>query len=224
MVGGIPVHYRGGGENVVASYDYSDIAEGTGIKAFYALVVTGAGGANANILSDEPLYSLVIQYALADVSITTEAYVAYVDESFNLSPFNLPKIVNGTAYLTWTSTNQANTDPDQLGYWEIIISKVSGLDVTTVGSVTDTAASTSRSLHLQTFKIPLTKTHFKKDDILRLTIKGWAKCTETPDTHTRNFYFGTDPQNRDGANIKPSTDDPVTTTVTKLYIPFALDL
>jgi hypothetical protein len=70
--------------------------------------------------------------------------------------------------------------------------------------------------------IPLTETNFKIGDILRVTVEGWGK-EEAADS-TLEIGIGQDPINRDATRLKPSTDDPVSTTVTKIWIPFKIDL
>ena len=68
--------------------------------------------------------------------------------------------------------------------------------------------------------IVIPQTHYKKGEILRLTIEGWIK-KDGAGTSLGTVSF--DPQNRDGTLITPSTDTDVT-TISTFHCPFRLDL
>ena len=219
----VPKYFRKTGERAISSFDYYDIAEGTGIKSFYILKIW-EDGVEKNIISSQSIYSSSIEHSDGPDVVGT-SYTKTMDTDFDLSPFNLPKTIEGDAYISfsWWVTYTVSAAP--YWYYNIIVKKVSGGVETTMGSsssevigVASNGTATQTSL-----KIALANTHFKKGDILRVTFEGWAKNTEGVDP-TATFKFGVDPQNRDGDNIVPSTDDPATTTKCQLYIPFVLDL
>jgi hypothetical protein len=71
------------------------------------------------------------------------------------------------------------------------------------------------------FPITIPQTHFKRGDILRVTLECWSYQGASAGNGT--FAIAHDPMNRDGNYIKPSSDDPATTTQFKIEIPFRLD-
>ena len=86
------------------------------------------------------------------------------------------------------------------------------------------ASATTETLEIGEVKalcIPITVplTHFKKGDILRLTIEGYAHRT---DAGANSLTIAHDSQNRDGTIIIPSTDD--TRTNLDFYCPFRVEL
>ena len=198
----------------IASYSYTDIAEGTGVQKFNLLAGTAA------MLSTQTLYSTSIE----DYRTTAQAEYAIISTvNYDLIPFNMPKIVGGTA-LYEVGCWQRNT----AGQGEAtIIFKVQhwdGSNATELGTAQvfhvpfDGSGSTHKGI--KTGTIVLTKKSFKKGDILRLAVEFWGRST---DGGTKQMAMGRDPQNRDGTNITPSSDSNMITK-SAVYIPFNLDL
>jgi len=90
-------------------------------------------------------------------------------------------------------------------------------------SVKYSGVESGNTISLVTIPMTIPQTHFKKDDVLRLTIEGWGKVLATGDNQKGKLYIATDPMNRDGDRIKPSSDDPTSITKLNLYLPFRLD-
>jgi len=190
----VPVTYRTGGEGAIASYNYTDISEGTGVVVLngFSTEASGAG----------------IEYKLT----TTTPYSSYIETSgapwvFNLSAFNLPKTIKGTAIVKLAAYLISGAPTEHT--LTVSIQKVTTSGTTTLGSVETPQLSNPINY---TLNIPLTETNFKKGDNLRLNI---AKNGGAP------IVLAHDPANREGSYIKP-----VTTFPTKLiaHIPFKLDL
>lgn len=204
----LPIAFPIPGENSIASYSYNDIAEGTGILKLYGFVTQDSVSKKYK-LSENPLYSDMIEVNNSD-AMTID---------FNLSEFNLPRTLGGTAMLNAAVGINLAVGGSATGHIDITISKVSGGAATTIAtaaSPTMTAPPTTLKIICTAINLP--QTHFKKGDILRLTTYfNWANLAGT-----NGMVIGTDPQNRDGTYIKPSTDK--TTTKLEFYVPFKLNL
>ena len=142
--------------SAIASYDYVDVAEGTGLVKYYGtdFQVSGATIYTSYGLIQNPLRSTSASTAPA----TTRDY------NFDLTPFNLPKTVKGTAHFQIKLQGAAGNAIRLSAQ----LKKVSGTDIT---NVTDAINSiNSVAVDWINFQLPCTQTHFKKGDILRLTL------------------------------------------------------
>ena len=84
---GVPLKYRNVSEQVIASYDFTEIAEGTGIVEYQGLTI-GEGGSKTYILTTESIWS-------DNIETTGSASTTSFDIDFDLTPFNLPRTVRG---------------------------------------------------------------------------------------------------------------------------------
>ena len=205
----------------IASYSYTDIAEGTGIVKFYGFTSENSAAVDYH-LGTNPFYagnSPELSWGSAHNTMTLEQ-----DLDFDLTTFNMPQTIRGTATINCCIASYASGGYNGFTYIIWRLRKYSGTTETEIASVqTPTivggnAVTTNEIINVQ-LTIPLTP--FKKGDILRLT----ALIYNYVDAGGNGFYaLGVDPQNRDGTYITPSTDDPTSTTKLELYIPFNLDL
>lgn len=198
--------------SAIASYNYTDLAQNTGVTLFYAL-----NDNSITFLSQNAMYSQAIE--ITSSTYNSDTYVKVLDADFDLTVFNAPAIVRGTARATLCFKNKAvvTTGANTLAYITLRIMK----GATQVGTG-DSSTLGTNALGIKTISIPLTQTSFKVGDALRLTVEGWGKRTAGADTG--KIILGIDPMNRDGVEINPSTDDPETTTQLKVWVPFHLDL
>jgi hypothetical protein len=192
------VKFRNTGEAAIASYDYTDIAEGTGVVRFYLFSSQTSTAADYHLTSNA-LYS-------NDLTIPGAA-----DIDFDLSAFNLPKTIRGTAIAVVGYKLDGTLGPGSAA----IIFTVRKWDGTTE---TDIAAVTSKTITVpdgQTYygiiNVPITipLTHFKRGEILRLNLVG-------SNTGSTKLYYGIDPMNRASGSMEM--------TAASVYIPFRLDL
>ena len=198
----IPTIFTNKKEEAIASYDYIDIAEGTGIVQFYG-ALKGTSGGTSYMLTTEQIYSQDISTL---VPSTPQSY------NFDLAAFNMPRIIKGTAYVSislyidgsGTLVAAAKVQKGSGGTYSDCCDQV------TSSSKVDGTPTDSMLL------IPLTinETHFKKGDNLRLVI------TISGDAHAGN-EFGHDPMNRDGTNITAAKN---LSTQLKLFLPFKIDI
>ena len=95
----IPVEFRRGSEGAVASYDATDIAEGTGTVSFYGFAVSGSAGLVYR-LGRNQMYSHKVETLVT----CTTADSTPIDIDFDTSAFNLPNLTVSSA-LTLVSSN-----------------------------------------------------------------------------------------------------------------------
>jgi hypothetical protein len=150
----IPNKYNFSGEPAIASYNYTDIINGFGYATLYPLVTETNGGKDY-FISPTALASAGTERLDASTTPGT-------DYTFNSSTFNSPRILKGTAlasgYLNYTTTSDTVI--------KIKFQKVSGATVTDVSSQITSQSAGSPQPFLM--KIPLTTTHFKIGDSLRM--------------------------------------------------------
>jgi hypothetical protein len=214
--------------NVLATYDYTDIAEGRGVILFKAFT-SDTEGTTGYHLGTEDIYSSDIETVSTNFS-TTE-WVKVLEKDFDLPPFNLPRTIKGTAIINtcFCVTNAGGLNSTKrYAYLIFKIRKYSGsteLEIASgqTASVPYSGVESGCAIRLVSIPITIPQTHFKKGDVLRLTIEGWGKVLAIGSNQEGKLYIATDPMNRDGARIKPSSDDPTSITKLNLYLPFKLD-
>ena len=151
-----------------------------------------------------------------------------MDLDFDLTNFNIPKTIGGTAYISFTGKARGTEGAgDGVIYFNAIIKKVINGDETDIissSTVVDESGASTR-LKLYTIKLTIPQTRFEKGSILRITLEVYGKYTGSPAGNVKFIYaIGHDPQNRDGVEISPSIDDPKTITKIDVFIPVRLDL
>ena len=211
----MPINFPLPSESAVASYNYTDIAEGTGVTMFYLAATHGD-----NILTPNQIYSEVIEHSTGAHILTTD-FVKNMDVDYDLSAFNSPRTVKGTAYINFTGHIWKSGTAVVTAKFTIKVRKWDGTTETEIGNATTAEITDAAGYKLTALAIPLTQTHFAIGDILRVTIEGYDK-EAAPDS-TNILIVGQDPMNRDGTYIIPSTDNPVSITQAKIWIPFKIE-
>lgn len=180
----------------ITSYDWTDI-DNTGVISFY-LAQTKTSTGTEQILTKSLLYS-----EEKDETGTTAAATAtlIIDKDFDLTSFNTPTTLRGTAILNISALYYTDTG-NMNGY---LIAKLRKWDGTTETEIASAQSVTSiptagiagmiDTIHCIPIVIP--KTHFKKGETLRLTIEAWGLTS----SGTCRITIGTDPQNRGGVYI-----------------------
>ena len=183
----------------IASYNYTDIAEGTGIRKFY-LAVQAVSGNTTYLLAQDAVYS---QGAL---SPSNEINISDASITFALTAFNLPQVIEGTGYLNIGMKTSAGTG-----------SLKATLQNNITGDIVSVSSRDTVGTGAATMLLPMTipRTHFRDGEILQLKIE---------DQNTGTLFIGADPQNRDGTNITPSTTPAAHLTASALYIPFRIEV
>ena len=205
----LPTQFRRGGETAVASYSFTDIAEGTGVVHFYGFNQRDNTAISYHLTTDSSFNSYLIE---------TEASSSPTTYSFNANDFNLPKVIKGSAVVSFHGALDTSAGSSGTLYYTITVQKVSGGVVTDLGSaITNTLSRSTAGISLQRFVVvfSLTQTHFKIGDNLRI------KCVLTGSGTGAKFFTGMDPAGKEGTKIQPSSTAPTTFDV---YIPFKIDL
>lgn len=223
---GVPIIYRTAAENI-ATYNYEDLASGTGYIIFY-----GGGLQSTYNLESNSFYSNLI--ATKAATALTTSYVQALDIDFDVI-LNAPRTLKGyaiiscplgargtsnspgskvtmkyTAYIRkWDGTNET----------EIANAESTELQVT---SGLDTINSGIKSVNIL---VPLTK--FKKGETLRLTIVVSAKTNEAGGASSL-IALGHDPKNRDDDGDVPGVITDIcfldaTDTILEFHAPFRID-
>lgn len=218
----LPLNFPIPAENAIASYNWINVADGTGIIHFKGF--TSNDGTLRYNLGTEDVYSHVIETA-ADRTGDT-AWYKNLDLDFDLSAFNSPRIIKGTAMITWGSYGYEETSTGtQKIKWTFKIRKWDGSTESEIANATSeeiTLPNAATDIHAKCITITIPLTSFKIGEILRLTVEGYT-YRDNAGGNTR-IALAHDPTNRDGTYINPSTDDPETTTKLDFYCPFEVNL
>ena len=154
----LPQKFRKTRDRAIASFNFTDIASGLGVQIFFCTIGETSGGNT---------YHLLDNAVTSKNDVQDKILKAATDVDFDTSPFNLPRTVKGTAFIS----GSFNVDAGNNVSCTATILKFDGSTETTIGatitSQTETATSTERGILLE---IPLTQTLIKKGELLRLTI------------------------------------------------------
>lgn len=206
------------GELPLASYEWTDIIDGTGQVGFY-FAQTRTNETDDYILTTKDFYSHTIE----DVaSGAVQAYTTKVDHDYDLAPFNKPQVIEGKGYIEFS---YLRTAPDsgtiididfKVRKWNSTTSTET--EIVTIQGVRKSNEVAGIETYLNEFTMP--RTSFSKGEQLRVTLVISTGCDTSQNVICA---IGTDPKNRDGTYINPSTDDPETITKTKIYFPFRIE-
>ena len=204
-------NYLKSAEGAIASYDYTDIAEGTGVVIFYGFTAKDDTTETFLLSTQASIYSNGVISSAA--TTTSGTYVLEVEKDFDIE-FNRPQRIKGKGYATITSTYTHNTGNGSM-YVHVKLRKWDGTTETEIADGQTAVVNFSAATVYQTNTVPLTiatQEHFKKGDILRITVEVYAKQADGSGT----VGFLHDPVNRTQA-----TED---TAQFINYIPFVLDI
>lgn len=205
----LPVKFRKQDERALASFDFVDIASGTGYETYFGI----KGDAAEHVMTPIQIDSEEIASFIQDQSITL-SFVKLFDLDFDIK-FNLPRNIKGKLYASIPIGMAATTsETDTFVYYASAIAKhFDGSTETTLATgtsreVTDALATGAKAFtSMNAFCICdiTTLRHFKKDETLRVTVEGYFKTTEgapTPahviighDPKNKNFKGGSSPEN-----------------------------
>lgn len=200
----IPSKYPAAQEVAIANYDYTDIADGTGVKVFYGIASTSGAIINYHLITNTDAYSEPVG--------TTHTAVGPKTLNFDLSAFNLPRIAQGTAFLSCGIGADGGAKVYVSG---AIVQHVRGATVTDISPVISSQQVTGSPDSSMVFlPLALTTQKFERGDILRLAVTFYA----LGGTATS---IGHDPKNQTFGSINPSTKD---STIMALHMPFKIEL
>lgn len=194
----VPRTFRNENERILASYDYTDIVEGTG-TIYYMGFTTINNTTTSWKLTSESIRSQNAAYAFSGDAGTFE-------KVFDLSVFNLPHTVQGSSIITG-NYNFVLGFAGRTSYLTIYIMKWDGVTETSLGSARTATLSANSGETDFTFAVDLTRTNFSQGDTLRVKLE----VVTTGDAGTNSTW-----------TIKLDPTD--ATTGLRVGIPYSIDL
>ncbi len=214
--------YRKSNEQVIASYNYTDIAEGTGIIELY--------GGTQKVTTTESYYISSDDDVSFNVSTTgrttsdTGVFQKILDIDFDLAPFNLPKNLKGRlrciANLFIGKENDANEHGE--AYIIMKLRKWDGSTETEIGNAQSSTAANPTSLIKTPYLLNwyydiASSTHFKKGETLRITLEVWIDPVDHANCNVELYH--------DPKNTTVTTDGGTARTTQLIFkVPFVIDL
>jgi hypothetical protein len=202
---------------VLANFDFRDLASGTGFVEYYIAELQ-----DSDVLSSVLIYSKGIER----IEIKTGSQGTYTkiqDIDYDIT-FNMPQTLKGTAIVNVNhGYSIAANGGSAKSYIIATLKKWDGASETTLGTNTsdaieDTATSDSfKNSEMVALDIDITQILFKKGETLRLTIEQWTQWNGNASQVA--FAIGQDPKNRIGSTL--DTDEP---TIGLVQIPFRIAL
>ena len=217
----LPIKFRKSSDASV-SYDYNDIASGTGFETFYLMLTC-----DLSILTPITSYSEFI--ATETASSNSGSYVKLHDLDFDVE-FVLPKDIKGTAILNVPHGYRSGySDWACWSYLIVTLRKWDGSTETDIVTNTgntitgSSAAGTSNfTIHQDAIDLVVPLTHFKAGETLRITVEQWVKTNGT----SAEFVVGHDPKNRATGTTTNggSIDFRTTPSLALIQVPFKVYL
>ena len=212
---GLPRTYRTSGEAPLISFSWIDWVAATGVVRFYGARQGNLAGTTYNLSQQTNFSDSKNETGWEGIDISwvqgaTTSYVKHLDLDFDLSAFQSPVTIRGTANIQqgfyWEE--DAGTEVVKMVY---VLKKVSEGVETDIGTGTSTEynISTDDEYGVLNITIALTETDFKIGDILRLTVEAWSKDAGGGTANATN-YIGIDPKDRVGTKIDPSAQNSTT--------------
>lgn len=203
----LPLNFPIPGENAVASYNYEELASGLGYIEFYGLsILDGTTPDTEYFLTTSEIYS-------QDIELTSTA----TTYSFYSSPFNLPRVVEGRAYVELpfgAKGGSGDTAAATVAIKHYDGSTATTLDTTKTETLEDPGTNGTNA-EVQVLKFNLAETNFKIGDQLLITIT-------TERTGSAVAVIALDPKNREGTQM--TENNGADSRVFKAGIPFKINL
>jgi len=203
----------GGAGAAVASYDYFDIAEGTGTKEFTGFFYGNRGESSGSLIADGVIDRT--KKSQSDSGPCAPAgWSKTLDIDFDLAQFNTPKTIKGTGYFlgSWM-LEDASTGTKTSGAIVIKIKKWDGTTETTIaqtsGAITYIAVS-SQNIIPEIFKINIPSADFKIGEVLRVSAEAWYESASNETKIQEHIYHNPGEKDCSGAF--------------KILIPFKLEV
>jgi len=214
----LPIIYRTSPE-LLTSYNYIDVASGTGYILFYGANVSSENISGIYILTNNSFYSNNIATALRTDS---SSFVLLHDHDYEVV-MNKSQVLRGLALFSMTIGFLPTGTQTPHIYFIAKLRKWDGTTETEIASGTSDdftqpagAGTYSKTKSIQ-INVPTTK--IKKGETLRLTIEIWVK-EETGNLCA--FGYGHDPKDRNDDGTYKVIND-TDTTILEAHIPFRID-
>ena len=203
-------------EAAIASFAFTDIAEGTGSVIYYAWV-SGAQAENNDPLTGFHLTQTQLVTSANTFDFTRRTTAGTTELNFDTSTFNLPRFCSGTAYF---SCSIADAPGDTQAELKVQLFKVTSADVE-VALSSEIRSETFNGVALYqagmiALELPITSNLIKKGEKIRLSVK-----LITTDVGTAEVNH--DPQNV-LTGVPLAEADVSRTKVMFVTVPFRIDL
>lgn len=218
----IPIRYNTRGGDAIASYNYTDIAEGTGIIVFYGTADATSAAAKYVLTQQSSILGQTVEY-MGNPANGAPALMA--DYDFDLPAFNMPKIISGKMFISIPTAGINNTADDAYPteYFIIKLRKYDGAEHE-IASVQTSSHSynlfdASKVSYNYLTEMDVPQTSFKRGDVLRITALYYAGKDNAVNI---SVGFAFDPTNNYTGSVYTSTLGK--TSQMKFYVPFKIDL
>ena len=175
----------------VASYNWTDIADGTGYVTFYGGLIN-----TDYVLSPNAFYSDDVG---TKVQSNPQTATKLIEKDFDLTPFVIPKILDGYAFfnIPFGIDNTGGSSDTFDVYFVVRVIKYDGSTedelVNSTGATLRAVVAGSNVADVAIVKADIPKTLFKKGDLLRITVEMWGVHTNASSPY---WYMGHDPKGR----------------------------
>ena len=168
---GIPQNFQAV-SNVLANYDFVDIASGTGYVNFYL-----GKTVNSYLLSNFSYYSHNVIYTQSSNAVNG-ASAKILDLDFDIV-LNRPLDLKGQAIVNLPFYMTASAAVFEFTGWTARVRKWDGVTETEVasGATSNYSIGASSTYWMTAIDITIPLTHFKKGETLRLTLEAWGYTT-----------------------------------------------
>jgi hypothetical protein len=222
----VPVVYRKGNINAIASYDFTEILSGTGFQTFNLMTTTNVHDSGTfNYFCNENTIQSETEYEYGTSTTTSASYALTDTFNFDTSILNTPRIVQGSAFFTTSEFIGSSNSNPAYGYLDVSVVKLgtNGSTETVLGNATTREVNTGAvqwGIRTIATSMTLTKTKFMIGEKLRLKIKFYVKAAGGGASARLGFTH--DPLNRDitALGIVAATNP----TYAKAYVPFRINL
>ena len=207
----LPKTFRKSMDRFIATYDYTDVAEGTGIVSFYA----GVGEISGADVYQINQNAFDIGQALTVSADYERSNIISVTPLFELSPFNLPKVVKGTFYTSFTTALDFSTAATT---WKVRVRVYKNSTVIATEYTQTYTADGADKIRTHLVPITIPQTNYKKGDVFKVD---YFMMRSSGDS---TVYIMHDTMNRDFDRTTPNVTAATNPTRLRIYIPFDLNL
>jgi len=211
---------------LIKSYDYIDTLTGQGYITFYLANARDSSAIAINLLAINNQTrgeSTTTSYTATD---ETEVWIKSGDVDWDYE-VNVPMNMKGKTYVPYVWNGVAPSSASK-AYMIIKLRKYDGTTETDIGS---SKTSEKTSLHgggrnmTELGEIDITSTvHFKKGDILRITVEVWTWCFNSGGGGSVTATYYHDPVSRVMLDADSATYNSGISTAFKVQAPFKLDV
>ncbi len=213
---------------VVQSFPYSDIISGTSFFTVYgAILGTTSEGSDTTtetlVLDQNTTFSINIEDEKTGSNEPGDSYetLTGITWTFTLSAMNDTRILFGTGSIEhcYLGKYYGGTSGQNMLLKLKYILKKNGVEIVSIFSPMNQPGSTYNLSTLVSTPMTIPNTVLRKSDVLTLTVEGWGRQSDPSSDRKGRIIIGTDPKNRDGTQLTPTTNNEETTQL-KLKLPF----